>query len=388
MIELAFLTTDPDDIERCRRYWELDGDGTFTENLDAVREPGSRGATLDRGFFGAVLARDTRRRCPLCGIPRIVHNREAYLAPIETPTPCYECQHVNQHLARSMRAHSAGPSGDSLWEGSFSFPVAAIALVHALGQAVHRRELRNGFTIFDCAGFAPAHLHRLLGRLAKVHIIEKLVPSTKGRNVGSATRYRITSDPALEQDLARFSSLLTEGTSFNHHGLMDLWLDYAVAECVAYVCVQSALFSLPIDPEDEQLCSALRISVNTCSIGEVWSESRHAIQVAVGLVEHGVTAKVAVATIPTGIARYCSPSLETIHMPEPIPRSISDQRMPLRDWFDEWYGICEYTRGKDIADLFDGLHNTRTLHKAVTTHGNISNPLGYARSQSEQLLRE
>lgn len=377
MIELTFETTDPDEIERCRRYWELEDDGTFKESITAVREPGSGSGKHDRGFFESVTARDTRRRCPTCGTPRIVANRDSYLAPLQPPSPCYLCLHAKKHLIRSMRTHSTEQSSVWHWDGSFSFPLAALALLHSLGRTIHRRELRCGFSISDCAGFAPAHLHRFLSRLYAAHMIEKSTPGIEEQNVRAETKYRVISDPILEQDLARYERLLAEGASFNHHGLQDLWLDYAVAECVAYICGQSALFGLPINPEDEKLCSALRLAVRIYSIGEVWAVSLRCIEVAASLIERGFTAEDAAANVPAGIAQHCLPPPGKLTIPEPILRSIRDPRTSLRDWFDDWYGICEYTRGKTVADLFHGLHNTRTPHEAVTAQGDAARPLEY-----------
>lgn len=368
MIELTFETTDPDDIERCRRYWELGNDGTFKECITAVCEPGSGSGKHDRGFFGYVTARDTRRRCPTCGTPKIVANRESYLAPLQPPSPCYYCLHLKKHLVRSMRTHTIEKSGNWHWGGSFSFPVAALALLHALGRTVQRRELQGGFSIFDCEGFAPAHLHRFLSRLCAARVIEKSESCIKDPSSPATAKYRVIGDPTLKQDLARYERLLDEGTSFDHYGLMDLWLDYAVAECIAYMCAQSALFSLPIDPEDENLCSALRHALNTYSIGEVWSVSRDVMQLASSVIEHGATAKDTAAAVHAGIAQCCPPSSERSAVSEPILRSFRDPRTALGDWFDDWYGICEYTQGAAIAPLFRAAHNTRTAHEGVQAH--------------------
>ncbi|MDB5746388.1 MAG: hypothetical protein JWP72_1236 [Massilia sp.] len=106
MIVLEFNTADPDEIELCRRYWQLNGKGTFKESKQALSTLDGTGRVrdLDRDLFASVIARDTCRRCPTCGVPEVVSNRDSFLAP-ETPAePCSTCDYVNKHLGRSSRA--------------------------------------------------------------------------------------------------------------------------------------------------------------------------------------------------------------------------------------------------------------------------------------------
>lgn len=363
MIELTFLTSDPDEIDLCRRYWQLARNGKFAESMKMLRASSPDNPGLERHFFGLVIARDTRRRCPTCGIPAVVAGREDYLAPLPLPAPCRECLQLKDHLRRSK-----GASGTELVDGqvaaaTFRFPVAAMALVHALGGVVHMRELRSGFSMRDCEGFAPAHLHRFLARLCTAGVIEKVAVRGKGSGRRAPTTYRLTTDPAFEQDFAEFMRLLKNGASFDHGDLAELWLDYAVAECVAFICAQAAIFGLPIDPNDGRLCSALRTAAGVWGIGQVWSISRRAIQDAAVLVEHGHAAQDAVSTLPRRIARRLRMPSGRTPMPEPIIRTISDPRTALREWFDDWYGVCEHINGAVVTDLFHGMHNTRTPHK-------------------------
>lgn len=147
----------------------------------------------------------------------------------------------------------------------------------------------------------------------------------------------------MEQEFAEFRRLLHNGTSFNHHGLMEVWLDYAVAESVAFICGQAAFFGLPINPEDKKLCSVLRAAASRYSIGEVWAISRLAIGEAATVVEHGSTAQDAATTISRKIAHLCRPSKQR-PIPEPILRNIRDRRTTLREWFNDWYGVFEHAR--------------------------------------------
>jgi len=363
MIVLEFNTADPDEIELCRRYWQLDGKGAFKESKQAFLtfDGAGRVRDLDRYLFASVTARDTRRRCPTCGVPEIVSNRDSYLAP-ETPVqPCSTCDYVNWHLGRSSRAQSDDLTSALTFSGNFRYPVASMALLHALGKVVQRRELHEGFSVHDCEGFAPAHVNRFLHRLSATHVIEKVEGVATAQDKRVAVTFRLNNDSALEQEFAEFKRLLHNGTSFDHRGLMEVWLDYAVAESVAFICGQAAFFGLPIDPEDKKLCSVLRTATSRYSIGEVWAISRLAIGEAATMVEHGSTSQDAAATISRRIARLCRPSKQR-PIPEPILKDIRERRTRLREWFNDWYGLFEHMRGPVIADLFQGMHNTRTPH--------------------------
>lgn len=356
MIELEFVTSNPDHIELCRRFWKLNGDGTFRESRTSLLHlvPPSFPGDLDTVLFLSAVARDTRRRCPTCGMAQPIHTREEALAPVALTEPCSECLSLKKDLF--VRDLPVDPETGDLDRsaGNFKFPVAALAILHALSETVQRRELHNGFSVHDCIGFVPAHLNRFLGKLCASQIIEKGASPADSRNMGSAISYRLTKDPDFKQDFARFTHRLAAGRKFNLHGLWDVWLDYAVAECTAFICGESILLGLPCDPENEKLCSVLRSTAAAYSIAEVWAMSRLAVREAGGLVDHGYTITEATATIPGNIARLSKAISGKNPAPQPIPRSYFDPRPRFSEWFYKWYGAYVHTRGPVVADLLQG----------------------------------
>lgn len=353
MIELEFLSNDPVDVELCRRYWQLAADGTFKESkeelLPLLGFPASVG-DLDRAILVSVIARDTRRRCPTCGMPQKV-SRECVLAPVTRITSCQDCQNLKQVLARDFWPIAKKHSDDGDPGSCSDLPVASMAILDALSQIAFANELRDGFSASAIETFAPAHLNRFLGKLCATHVIEKVRIPPYVQNAGATSTYRLTNFAAYEKDRGKFREVLANGNIYDYNDLWELWLDYALAECVAFICKQSTLLGLPSDPENPDLCTALRAAVGTYSIGEVWSLSRLAVLEAVGLIEDGCTALDAAETISRNIAWRCRVVSEQHPIPAPITRSIYEPFPALGAWFFRWYGVYLHTRGPDVASV-------------------------------------
>lgn len=353
MIELEFLTSAPDDVELCRRYWQLAADGTFKESKEELLPLlGFRASIgdLDRAILASVIARDTRRRCPTCGMPQEV-SRECVLAPVTRMTPCKDCRNLKQVLACDFWPIPKKQSDDGDPGSCSDLPVASMAILDALSQIVVADELRDGFSASAIVRFAPAHLNRFLGKLCATHVIEKVRFPAYVQNAAATTTYRLTNFAAYGKDRSKFREVLVNDNSYDYNALWELWLDYAVAECVAFICKQTTLLGLPFDPENPDLCTVLREAVGTYSIGEVWSLSRLAVHEAVGLVEDGCTALDAAETISRNIAWRCRVVSEQHPIPAPITRSIHEPLSALGAWFFRWYGVYLHTRGPDVASV-------------------------------------
>jgi hypothetical protein len=352
MIDLEFLTTDPDEIELCRRYWQLNDDGTFKDTKQAILPFGNmkHARELDLFIFASVVARDTRRACPTCAMPKLV-NRETAVSAIEPIEPCPECEgRRNAHFFtnRSRRAAQAGMMGSG---SGTRFPGATMATLAALTRAVDREKLRTGFSALDCQQLAPTHLAHFLSKLHATDVLEVVTPLVAAPVEAVPVLYRVKNAQAYEQDLVEFECLLKTEGSFDRDGLWELWSDYAIAECVAYVCSQSSVFGLPADPEDEALCSVLRIATATYSIAEVCAISQLAVRRAASLVRPDYSRKNAAETIPNDIARQCQAVAQGKPMPTPVRISMLAQHTRLRDWFHKWYGVFTHTRGPAVAWL-------------------------------------
>lgn len=358
MIDLEFHTTDPDDIELCRRYWQMDGDGVFKESEKALRPPSgtdARSWDIARVLMLSVTARDTRRRSPTCGAAKVVLRRSMVLAPMSAPTTCKECIELKRWLVNEYGPRPTPQySGLNFESGGLAYPVAALALLDALGQIIDPSKLRNGFTVHDCKGLAPAHLGRLLVMLLAARVIERIGSPAFSWTMATTGIYRVVNYPTFEHDFAHFKVLLANGKNFNHNGLWDLWLNYAVSECAAFIAAEAIPLGLPTVPEEEELCTALRTAVSTFSIAEVRSMSRLAVREAAGLNEHGYTIGHAVSTIPCNISRLCKAASEGHWQPNPVAIPHNEPRSRLSEWFYRWFDIYMHARGSVVAGAFRG----------------------------------
>jgi hypothetical protein len=352
MIELEFFTTDPDEIELGRRYWQLNDDGTFKESKHALLPFGNikHPQQLDLFIFVSVVARDTRRACPTCATPPLVSRETAQSvsAPIER---CPECELRRNILTAANLSRRTTQTGTPDSPTGTRFPAAAMAMLDALTRAVDRQKLRTGFSAIDCRQLAPTHLARFLTKLHAENVLDIVAPPVAARAEAIPVIYRVKDAPAYEQDLAEFERLLKTEGSFDRDGLWGLWSDYAIAECVAYVCSESSDLGLPADPEDEALCSVLRIATATYSIAEICAISQLAVRRAASLVKPGFSRKKAAETIPNDIARQCQTVAQGEPMPTPVKISMLAQGTRLRDWFHQWYGVLTHTRGPAVAWL-------------------------------------
>jgi hypothetical protein len=346
MIELEFHTTDPAQTELFRRYWQLNRDGTFKESLKTLLadhpDLRSGGFALSRLVTGT--ARDSRHRCPTCGTGQQIGSREDFLAAVPLMDSCHVCKALRSSLPGFSHGHTAGPAH------TFRYPIGALAILDAMSGVVQFKELRDGFSWRDCEGLAPAQIKRFLDQLCAADMIKRGASPVCSRRTDNASMYHLENDPALELDLAEFRRQLAGGRTFDHRAILELWLDYAVAEAVAFLFRQYALLGLPGDPEEEKLCSVLRTALTAYSISEVWAISRFAVERATNLVDHGRPKEEAVARIPSMIARQCRNLSMQDTRPDAIPRRPGDSRPVLSEWFYGWYGVYVHTRGKDVTD--------------------------------------
>lgn len=357
MLDIEFLTDEPDVIILCQRYWQLDSDGTFAvrlRDLAPFRRQTNYGY-VELLVLAKSIARDTRRRCPICGIPQRVGSRQSALLPITSQPPCSDCPYlkikgtVRKDECRdveSMRAREAVKKS--------RFPASALVLLISLRRVIGVR-LYEGFSIHDCAGLVPAHTVRFITMLYKGGILKK-IPSSGQVGGAEPTKYILTDDLEFEEDFATFTSLRTTTRAFDFSTLQDLWLDYAVAECVRLLCGQCVLHDLPLDPANEELCAVLRMLLSRRSIAEVLAISTWAVQAVAVRAEHESTTAAFPVTIAQSIEQQHKLILEKELALQPITRPAARPSSELGVWFQKWYGIDEITSGHNIrGSMFAGI---------------------------------
>jgi hypothetical protein len=351
MIDLEILTTKPDVKEMCERYWKLGRNGMFVESVNALVPWGAIRKTVLLEFVvvKSSIARDLRRRCPICGMPETLISQKHFLEPVTPRPPCDNCQYLQKRSANSHKSTDTPKSGDQGSPTVFTFPIGALVALEALSHLLGPK-LRTGFSIQDCASFAPAHINRFLENLCAVNVIMKLPASANAGSNGAAVVYYLTDDPTLEHDFAAFTRLPAERLIHDPAGLRELWLDYAVAECMQFVFDRSVLFGFNPNPDDAELCSALRSAAVVCSIAEVCGISQFAMHEAARLIAQGSTAIEAAASMPGNILQRFQQIKTGKRTPQPIARSVGQRLTELGRWFHRWFDKDEHTGGTPIVD--------------------------------------
>jgi hypothetical protein len=349
MIDLEFLTTVPATVDICTRYWQLSSDGKFKESSDTLLPFGAiyHLPALEFVVFRNVKARDLRRRCPVCGMPPTLRTRQEALAPITPRPPCDDCVYLNRHLPI---AGSTAASGADTQDASTP-SISGMALIDCLSWILGPK-LLSGFAVRHCTDLAPAHIGRFLSALSSTGVLEKAVLSESEAQPGAAVAYRLAPNSKYQPEHNAFTSMVRDGKSFDPDNLRGLWLYYAVAECVAYLCTQSSLNGLLTDPDDERLCSVLRSAVAVHGISTVWAISSIAVRKAVVSFEHGSSTRIATALFADEIERQCQSFSKNPVDVQPLLRPAGLARGQLGAWFYRWFGVDEHTSGTAVAQAF------------------------------------
>lgn len=278
MVNIEILTDETDVIMLCKRYWELDSHGAFEVKL---RELVPFRRTINYGHLEALvrgksIARDTRRRCPICGIPQRMGSHSALL-PITSQPPCSDSRYLKtMGITRADESARVTSTRKPAFLKKSRFSVSASVLLtslrHILGVRLHK-----GFSIHDCAELVPAHTARFINMLHEAGVLKKVFGSEQAE-LADPTKYFLTDDLEVKEDFAAFISHCTASRSFDFSVLPHLWLDYSAAVCLRVLFHQCVLYCLPMDRGNNELCAVLRMMLANRSIAEVPSMSAQAVQ--------------------------------------------------------------------------------------------------------------
>lgn len=361
MLDIEFLTDEQDTMLLCQRYWHLDSDGKFNVTL---RELAPFHGITNYGYVELIvlsksIARDTRRRCPVCGIPQRVGSRQSVLLPVTPRPPCSDCRYLKlRGIARaddSARVTSIRESEPGMQSKS---AVSALVLLTYLRHLTGIR-LYEGFSINECEHFVPAHTVRFINMLHKNGFLKK-ASGSKQVECSDSIKYFLTDDLKLREDLEDFNNQGKFGKAFDFSGLKDLWLNYAVAMCVHFLCGQCVLYGLPIAPENEELCAVLRAVLSARSIVEALSMSARAVQLVIEIPENDSMAGAFTEAIFQNIEQQYKLVLEDESAQHLIVKPAALPPSEVGDWFKKWYEIDELTPGHAI---------THTMFARIRTNG-------------------
>jgi hypothetical protein len=294
MIELEFLTPDPDEIELAKRYWSVAQDGKFAHCVSSLLpfRAAKTAGQLTSLLRSVVVVKDLNQRCPQCAHPAIVSARSQF-QPRATTTgyPCSKCKEIAELARRSAKEAAERTLTQRLdlltkqkramridFDG---LPDDVALLLLAVDKAISPRLGDGTFTEKDCRFIVPYNVQTFIGKLIEhdaLIVRPDLCPlGTYILDDGqlsyypSKAVYQLTTAVSDAPGASIIASMRQRDFSKSTE-LAELWLDLATCECMRYLHDQAELHNLPICSELElHISSAIRVAAGFYSIAELWN---------------------------------------------------------------------------------------------------------------------
>lgn len=378
-VRLDFLTQDPDEMGLALRYWAMDEDGGFLErvgDLVPFRD------TLQSGQIAKqvreyCIAYDENQCCHICQGPVRVYGRADIKKNFQASSvPCDSCSEILRRQNAEQQVLEQAETEKRLaykYERNANaalrydeLPDHVVILLLAM-NALLAPKLANGtFGIRDCDDLSPWGGMQLIQRLHREGILldkpDAAMPGTyyiKNDELWSYTyqlQFFLPPDAVIGRGTAALS-LLDEHVFCDSESLIDLWLDYAVADVLRYLIDQCKTYQHDLEDDAfEKIKGTLRHALRTYSVAELWSVIWKAVKDAASLanMQYYNRAKAA-ATIPTKIRKL----LELADQKGSINRTWNrpDQHLAgsLGMVLSNLFGIDEHTPGRTVIEMFNRL---------------------------------
>lgn len=376
MVDFDVSSHDPEDRNLIARYWAMDDAGNFVETVTSIlpyREI-SKAHQLIKYINEISVARDLSQICLRCENSLMVRSRsDVKTRPTMTSQVCSTCQNIENHERKEtleaanaeLQARLAQVEKLNLQETCDygAIPDDLALLLIALEKAINPRLLNGSFMRSDCRSLASVDSGKLIQRLWTARLVVDL-PSKAALGAyfleeeqvwhfSEKVTYVFVPDAEIGKNEEAFS-VLTMRDFCDHRAIRQLWLDYALSDCMAYLFDQSTTHGLETSSEaDAEISSTLRTALNTYSVAQLWSVIWKIVRDAASLStrEYYNRAKAA-ATIPGKIKRNLEQVARgDVHL-KAWTRPIHQPAGTLGDVFYEFFGIDENTLGSTVREMF------------------------------------
>jgi hypothetical protein len=377
MIHLNFRSTDPEEIAIAQRYFAMDAVGKFKENVaDLLPFRGiTKVSQLAAQMRSIVQALDHNQQCPKCGnFEELSSRTQAKKFHQVMRCPCTSCLEKQQEELLVKREQAANelqerlkaliPVRAAMTVQCLELPDDVVLILLALDRAINPRLATGSFKRDDCSALAPAYVSTFIDKLRDARAIVDhphlakpdayVLEDGKLYHYGNRVVYKLVPDSQIGAGEALLSLLQTKELT-NNVAIRNLWLDYATADCMAYLFNQCELHGLPTDQElNEKIYSAFRVALMKYSVAQLWNLIWKIVRDAATLSTRGYSNRPKAAlTLPGKLQRY----LEKLERGDALPLKEWDRP----DWqpagtlghiFAEVYSIDETTMGVDVMAIF------------------------------------
>jgi hypothetical protein len=375
MVDFEVFSDDPEDHKLIARYWAMDAAGNFVETVTSILPYGeiSKVHQFVKYINEISEAKDMNQTCLRCEGNFMVRSRsDVKTKPPITQQVCLTCQSIEDHERKKaidaenekLQARLAQVEACNLEEtcdyGSIPDDLALLLL--ALDKAINPRLLSGSFMFSDCRGLVSGDCGNLIQRLWGAKLIVDLPSkatlgaySLKDGQVwhfADKVTYVFVPDALSGKNEEAFTVLTTRDFC-DYPAIRQLWLDYAVTDCMAYLFEQSATHGLETSSEaDAEVSSTLRTALDAYSVAQLWSVIWKIVRDAATLSTREYYSKAkAAATIPGKIKRNLERVARgNVHL-KAWTRPIDQPAGTLGDVFYEYFGIDENTLGSTVQEM-------------------------------------
>lgn len=381
MVKFEIDSTDKEEIALVHRYWAMNEDGAFTEKAaDLLPFRHINGAAQLTAFLATIShAWDTNQVCPKCQGFEPVESRGAVK---KTPrvmryqcTPCSLSAHTQERIIQTQAEAEVQrrliPYAKKVTTHSVDYtllPDDVALLLLALDRAINPRLLSGSFREGDCGALAPGDTAVFIKRLQTTEAILEDPRLTKSGTyflrddklwcLNAQLVYVLAPDSTHGKNEDAFA-ILSERPFDDGKSLKNLWLDYAVADCVRYLVGQCELHSLQMEEvQQDEARSCLRFALLTYSVAELWSVAWLVVRDAASLSARPYYSHAkAAATIPGKLARFLEKVAKGAAKVTCWRRHAHHPAGAIGQLFHELFGIDENTTGTEVVQLFDSQKN-------------------------------
>lgn len=378
-VRLEFLTQDPDEMGLAMRYWAMDEEGGFLErvgDLVPFRDILQSGQ-IAKQVREYCFAYDENQCCHICqGVVRVYGRADIKKTYQPSSAPCESClenfrrQEAEQHALeqaeiakRLVYKYERNASATLRYD---ELPDHVVILLLAM-DALLAPKLANGtFSIRDCDDLSPWGAIQLTQRLYREGVLlddpDAATPGTYYIKNGELWSYTyqlqlfLPPDAVIGRGTAALG-LLEEHVFSDSEALIDLWLDYAVADVLRYLIDQCNTYQHDLEDEAfEKIKGTLRHALRTYSVSELWSVIWKAVKDAASLANmQYYNRPKAAATIPTKIRKL----LELAEQKGGINHSWNRPDHHLAGSLGvvllNLFGIDENIQGRAVIEMFNRL---------------------------------
>lgn len=355
------------------RYWAQDEEGKFVEKVSELLPfEGIKNISQLVSYINEISkAWDERFQCSRCEEYQVIRSRSDYLSSKGIVCrSCIQKEKEDNEERRRKEVERLNEKLDEITEKNSSLRLNytnlkddEVLLLLALSKSINPRLTSSTFKLSNSTGIAPADTLFFIKKLYDCGVLTHYPPHAlegayilEDESISfylSRVAFMLVPDVSLGRGEELFEMLrMREHKQLSR--ILQLWLDYAVSDCMAYLFSECSLHGLETDAEDDlKIKSILRTALETWSIAQLWSVIWKVVRDAASLSTRVYYSKAkAAATLPGKIKRYLEQQVKEGTTLKSWERPNHQPAGTLGDIFYEYFGIDEQTPGLEVMEMF------------------------------------